>query len=165
MKLEKTDDTNKSMTVTFDLSQDYENISNTGTRGLKMTIPADWPAGDYVLSEVTAPAGYQKMAGTITLRYTVPADLSSTTGRTIAVVDAQGNVQSPYLFEETQIDGVWTPTYATGYTPLAIENYVFVLPSTAGPGTFFFTLAGAFLLGLAMSLRGVSSKPRPRRRG
>ena len=165
MKLEKTDDTSKSMTVTFDLSQDYENISNTGTRGLKITIPADWPAGDYVLSEVTAPAGYQKMAGTITLRYTVPADLSSTTGRTLGVVDAQGNVQSPYLFEETQINGVWTPTYATGYAPLPIENYVFVLPSTAGPGTFFFTLAGAFLLGLAMSLRGASSKPRPRRRG
>lgn len=163
MKLEKTDDTSKSMTVTFDLSQNYENISNTGTRGLKFTIPADWPAGDYVLSEVTAPAGYQKMAGTITLRYTVPADLSSTTGRTLAVVDAQGNVQRPYLFEERQIDGVWTPTYATGYAPLAIENYVFVLPSTAGPGTFFFTLAGAFLLGLAMSLRGASSKPRPRR--
>ena len=162
MKLQKIDDENKSMTVTFDLSQDYRDISNTGTRGLKITIPADWPAGDYVLSEVTAPAGYQKMAGTITLRYTVPADLSSTTGRTLGVVDAQGNVQSPYLFEETQIDGVWTPTYATGYAPLAIENYVFVLPSTAGPGTFFFTLAGAFLLGLAMSLRGVSSKPRPR---
>lgn len=162
MKLEKTDDANKSMTVTFDLSQDYENISNTGTRGLKITIPADWPAGDYALTEVTAPAGYQKMAGTITLRYTVPEDLSSTTGRTLAVVDAQGNVQSPYLFEETQIDGVWTPKYAMGYAPLAIVNYVFVLPSTAGPGTFFFTLAGAFLLGLAMSLRGASSKPRPR---
>lgn len=161
MKLEKTDDTSKSMKVTFDLSQDYKDISNTGTRGLKIIIPADWPAGDYALTEVTAPAGYQKMAGTITLRYTVPADLSSTTGRTLAVVDAQGNVQRPYLFEETQTGGVWTPTYA----PLAIENYVFVLPSTAGPGTFFFTLAGAFLLGLAMSLRGVSSKPRPRRRG
>lgn len=165
MKLEKSDDKTKSTTVTFDLSKDYEDISNTGTRGLKITIPADWPAGDYVLSEVTAPAGYQKMAGTITLRYTVPEDLSSTKGRTLAVVDAQGNVQRPYLFEETQIGGVWTPTYATGYAPLAIENYVFVLPSTAGPGTFFFTLAGAFLLGLAMSLRGVSSKPRPRRRG
>lgn len=165
MKLEKTDDENKSMTVTFDLSQDYKDISNTGTRGLKITIPADWPAGDYALTEVTAPAGYQKMGDTITLRYTVPEDLSSTTGRTLAVVDAQGNVQSPYLFEETQIDGVWTPTYATGYAPLAIENYVFVLPSTAGPGTFFFTLVGAFLLGLAMSLRGASSKPRPRRRG
>ena len=164
MKLEKTDDTSKSTTVTFDLSQNYENISNTRKRGLKITIPADWPAGDYVLSEVTAPAGYQKMAGTKTLRYTVPADLSSTTGRTLGVVDAQGNVQSPYLFEETQINGVWTPTYATGYAPLAIENYVFVLPTTAGPGTFFFTLAGAFLLGLAMSLRGASSKPRPRRR-
>ena len=165
MKLEKTDGTSKSMKVTFDLSQDYENISNTRKRGLKITIPADWPAGDYVLSEVTAPAGYQKMADTITLRYTVPEDLSSTTGRTLAVVDAQGNVQRPYLFAETQIGGVWTPTYAAGYAPLAIENYVFVLPSTAGPGTFFFTLVGAFLLGLAMSLRGVSSKPRPRRRG
>lgn len=161
MKLEKMDDANKSMTVPFDLSQDYEDISNTGTRGLKITIPADWPAGDYVLTEVTAPAGYQKMAGTITLRYTVPEDLSSTTGRTLAVVDAGGNAQTPYLFEEMQIDGVWTPTYATGYAPLDIENYVFVLPSTAGPGTFFFTLAGTFLLGLAMSLRGASSKPRP----
>ena len=164
MKLEKVDDENKSMTVTFDLSQDYKDISNTGTRGLKITIPADWPAGDYVLSEVTAPAGYQKMAGTITLRYTVPADLSSTTRRTLAVVDAQGNVQLPHLFEETQINGVWTPKYATGYAPLAIENYVFVLPSTAGPGTFFFTLAGAFLLGLAMSLRIAGSKPHPRQR-
>lgn len=163
LKLEKKDDDNKSITVTFDLSKDYENISNTGISGLKITIPADWPAGDYVLSEVTAPAGYQKMAGTITLRYKVPEDLSSTTGRTLGVVDAQNNVQT--LFEEMQIDGVWTPKYAMGYAPLAIENYVFVLPSTAGPGTFFFTLAGAFLLGLAMSLRGVSSKPRPRRRG
>lgn len=165
MKLEKSDDKTKSTTVTFDLSKHYEDISNTGTRGLKITIPADWPAGDYALTEVTAPAGYQKMAGTIRLRYTVPEDLSSTTGRTLGVVDDQGNVQSPYLFEEKQIDGVWTPTYAAGYAPLAIENYVFVLPTTAGPGTFFFTLAGAFLLGLAMSLRGVSSKPRPRRRG
>lgn len=163
LKLEKKDDDNKSITVTFDLSKDYENISNTGISGLKITIPADWPAGDYVLSEVTAPAGYQKMAGTITLRYKVPENLSSTTGRTLGVVDAQNNVQT--LFEETQIDGVWTPKYAMGYAPLAIENYVFVLPSTAGPGTFFFTLAGAVLLGLAMSLRGVSSKPRPRRRG
>ena len=164
MKLEKKDDVNKSMTVTFDLSKDYKNISNTRTSGLKFTIPADWPAGDYVLSEVTAPAGYQKMAGTITLRYTVPEDVSSTTGRMLGVVDAQDNVQIPYLFEEKQIGGVWTPTYATGYAPLSIENYVFVLPTTAGPGTFFFTLAGAFLLGLAMSLRGASSKPRPRRR-
>ncbi|WP_162200047.1 SpaA isopeptide-forming pilin-related protein [Kallipyga gabonensis] len=108
--------------------------------------------GDYILTEKTAPAGYVKSNH----RYHIHIDqagrivqltkVTDENGQEVAYLDhgLLGQAQKPfYLYQDHTVDQV----------RLDIVNHrLYTLPSTAGPGTFLFTLVGAFLLSLAISL-------------
>ena len=157
MKLASTSDPSKFKTFTFDLSNDYKAILGTSKTGLEITIPADWPEGDYELTETMAPVGYRKLDAPIRLRYTKPTDPNSSTGRKVEQIDANGEVLAT-LYEEEKIDDVWTPTYGESVVPLKIIDEHSVFPYTAGPGTVLFAVAGAFLMTMAIALGGLSKK-------
>ena len=157
MKLASTSDPSKFKTFTFDLSNDYKAIPGTSITGLEITIPADWPEGDYELTETMAPVGYRKLDAPIRLRYTKPTDPNSSTGRKVEQIDANGEVLAT-LYEEEKIDDVWTPIYDESYVPLKIIDEHSVFPYTAGPGTVLFAVAGAFLMTMAIALGGLSKK-------
>lgn len=120
--------------------------------------------GEYLLSEVTSPNGYIKT----TNRYHITIDRTNRTVRLTKVTNDQGTEiayldrgllsQKPIdLYTDKMVDRV----------KLQVENHLYyTLPTTAGPGTFLFTLAGAFLLGLAFSLFRQTKDPsgRPRKR-
>ena len=157
VKLVSKSDSSKFKTFTFDLSNDYKAIPGTSITGLEITIPADWPEGDYELTETMAPVGYRKLDAPIRLRYTKPTDPNSSTGRKVEQIDANGEVLAT-LYEEEKIDDVWTPIYDESYVPLKIIDEHSVFPYTAGPGTVLFAVAGAFLMTMAIALGGLSKK-------
>lgn len=157
MKLASKSDPSKFKTFTFDLSKDYTVIPGTSKTGLEIAIPADWPEGDYELTETMAPVGYRKLDAPIRLRYTKPTDPNSSTGRKVEQIDADDKVLAT-LYEEDKIDDVWTPIYGESYVPLKIIDEHSVFPYTAGPGTVLFAVAGAFLMTMAIALGGFSRK-------
>lgn len=157
MKLASKSDPSKFKTFTFDLSKDYKAIPGTSKTGLEIAIPADWPEGDYELTETMAPVGYRKLDAPIRLRYTKPTDPNSSTGRKVEQIDANGEVLAT-LYEEEKIDDVWTPTYGESVVPLKIIDEHSVFPYTAGPGTVLFAVAGAFLMTMAIALGGLTRK-------
>lgn len=157
MKLASKSDPSKFKTFTFDLSKDYKAIPGTNKTGLEIVIPADWPEGDYELTETMAPVGYRKLDAPIRLRYTKPTDPNSSTGRKVEQIDANGEVLAT-LYEEEKIDDVWTPTYGESVVPLKIIDEHSVFPYTAGPGTVLFAVAGAFLMTMAIALGGLTRK-------
>lgn len=120
--------------------------------------------GEYVLSEVTPPDGYIKT----TNRYHITIDRTKRTVQLTKVMNDQ-DTEIPYLdrglLSQKPID-LYTDKMVD-QVKLQVENHLYyTLPTTAGPGTFLFTLAGAFLLGLAFSLfrqaKGPSGRPRKR---
>lgn len=157
MKLASKSDPSKFKTFTFDLSKDYKAIPGTNKTGLEIVIPADWPEGDYELTESMAPVGYRKLDEPIRLRYTKPTDPNLSTGRKVEQIDANGEVLAT-LYEEEKIDDVWTPIYGESYVPLKMIDEHSVFPYTAGPGTVLFAVAGAFLMTMAIALGGFSRK-------
>ena len=157
VKLVSKSDSSKFKTFTFDLSKNYKEIPGTSKTGLEITIPADWPGGDYELTETMAPVGYRKLDTPIRLRYTKPSDPNSSKGRKVEQIDAGGTVVAT-LFEEEKIDDVWTPIYGESYVPLKMIDEHSVFPYTAGPGTVLFAVAGAFLMTMAIALGGLSKK-------
>lgn len=157
MKLVSKSDPSKFKTFTFDLSKDYKAIPGTNKTGLEIAIPADWPEGEYELTESMAPVGYRKLDEPIRLRYTKPTDPNSSNGRKVEQIDANGEVLAT-LYEEEKIDDVWTPIYGVSYVPLKIIDEHSVFPYTAGPGTVLFAVAGAFLMTMAIALGGFSRK-------
>lgn len=120
--------------------------------------------GEYVLSEATPPNGYIMT----TNRYHIVIDRTNRTVQLTKVTNEQG-IEIPYLdqglLSKKPID-LYTDKMVD-QVKLQVENHLlYTLPTTAGPGTFLFTLAGAFLLGLAFSLfrqtKGPSGRPRKR---
>lgn len=157
MKLASKSDPSKFKTFTFDLSKDYKEIPGTSITGLEIAIPADWPEGEYELTETMAPVGYRKLDEPIRLRYTKPSDPNSSNGRKVEQIDADDKVLAT-LYEEEKIDDVWTPIYGDDYAPYKIVDEHSVFPYTAGPGTVLFAVAGAFLMTMAIALGGFSRK-------
>ena len=105
-------------------------------------------AGEYVLVETEAPAGYAKNE-TI-----VPVKIS-------AELDAEGNLKSYTVTINGVEAGKYVATYendvvktTTGtYNPLHFNNYKLgTLPSTGGIGTYLFYIVGAALLSLAVAM-------------
>lgn len=127
-------------------------------------IPDDLD-GTYILTEKKPPAGYIMT----TNRYYIKIDQAARTIQLVKVTDSEGT-EVPYLdlgLLTKKEDLLLYQDNATKPVSLAVENHLhYVLPTTAGPGTFLFTLAGAFLLGLAFSLfrqtKGPSGRPRKR---
>lgn len=120
--------------------------------------------GEYLLSEVTPPTGYVKT----TNRYHITIDRANRTVRLTKVTNDQGT-EIPYLdrglLSQKPID-LYTDKTAEQVKLQVVNHLYYTLPTTAGPGTFLFTLAGAMLLGLAFSLfrqtKGPSGRPRKR---
>lgn len=120
--------------------------------------------GTYILSEKTPPAGYIKT----THQYEIEIDQDKRTISLTKVTDGKNEV--PYLDKGLLSKTGPVILYQEGASnqiSLDIVNQLlYTLPTTAGPGTFLFTLAGAFLLGLAFSLfrqtKGPSGRPRKR---
>lgn len=105
-------------------------------------------AGEYVLVETEAPAGYAKNE---TL---VPVKIS-------AELDTDGNLKSYTVTINGVEAGKYVATYekdevktTTGtYNPLHFNNYKLgTLPSTGGIGTYLFYIVGAALLSLAVAM-------------
>ncbi len=129
-------------------------------------IPDDMD-GTYILTETNPPAGYIRT----TNRYYIKINQKERTIQLVKVTDSAGKEEKPYLnlglLTEKGDPVLLYQDNATKPVSLAVENHLhYVLPTTAGPGTFLFTLAGAFLLGLAFSLfrqtKGPSGRPRKR---
>ncbi len=113
-------------------------------------IPDDLD-GTYVLTETNPPAGYIKT----TNRYYIKIDQAARTIQLVKVTDREGKEEKPYLDLGLLKDNpvLLYQDNATKPVSLAVENHLhYVLPSTAGPGTFLFTLVGTFLLALAFCL-------------
>ena len=106
--------------------------------------------GKYILSEMTPPSGYVKT----TQQYEIEIDQDKRTISLTKVTDGKNEV--PYLDKGLLSETNPVILYQEGSNDLVsldIVNHLFYeLPSTAGPGTFLFTLVGAFLLSLAMGL-------------
>ena len=120
--------------------------------------------GKYILSEMTPPSGYVKT----TEQYEIEIDQDKRTISLTKVTDGKNEVS--YLDKGLLSKAGPVLLYQEGVSDqisLDIVNHLYyTLPTTAGPGTFLFTLAGAFLLGLAFSLfrqtKGPSGRPRKR---
>ena len=120
--------------------------------------------GKYILSEMTPPSGYVKT----TQQYEIEIDQDKRTISLTKVTDGKNEVA--YLDKGLLSKAGSVILYQEGVSDqisLDIVNHLYyTLPTTAGPGTFLFTLAGAFLLGLAFSLfrqtKGPSGRPRKR---
>ena len=120
--------------------------------------------GKYILSEMTPPSGYVKT----TQQYEIEIDQDKRTISLTKVTDGKNEV--PYLNKGLLSEAGPVILYQEGVSDqisLDIVNHLlYTLPTTAGPGTFLFTLAGTFLLGLAFSLfrqtKGPSGRPRKR---
>ena len=120
--------------------------------------------GNYILSEKTPPAGYIKT----THQYEIEINQEERTIRLMRVMDGKNEV--PYLdkglLSETGPVILYQEGASNQISLDIVNQLLYTLPTTAGPGTFLFTLAGAFLLGLAFSLfrqtKGPSGRPRKR---
>lgn len=91
--------------------------------------------GDYQLNEITSPSGFKEPTNPV-----ASFSVSPETGK----------------IEEVKAMGV-AGTLLSGHTIANIpEVEIYVLPSTAGPGTLLFTFMGTMLIALALSLRETS---------
>ena len=118
----------KEKTQSYDLTTSTEN-------GFKFDIPDDFPTGDYILTEKTAPMGYAKT----NIEYHIRIDAED---RTITLVkEVKGRVETPrniVLYEDI---------YGNVQTQkIDIKNDKTVYPHTGGTGVVPFVLSGLFVM-------------------
>ena len=118
----------KDKTLSFDLTRSTND-------GFKFEIPEDFPTGDYVLTEKTAPMGYQKS----NVEYHIRIDAEN---RTITLVkEVKGSVETQkniVLYQDN--DG------AIDTIKHDIKNDKTVYPHTGGTGVVPFVLSGIFVM-------------------
>ena len=118
----------KDKTLSFDLTKSTND-------GFKFEIPEDFPTGDYVLTEKTAPMGYQKS----NVEYHIRIDAEN---RTITLVkEVKGSVETQkniILYQDN--DG------AIDTIKHDIKNDKTVYPHTGGTGVVPFVLSGLFVM-------------------
>ena len=118
----------KDKTLSFDLTKSTND-------GFKFEIPEDFPTGDYVLTEKTAPMGYQKS----NVEYHIRIDAEN---RTITLVkEVKGSVETQkniVLYQDN--DG------AIDTIKHDIKNDKTVYPHTGGTGVVPFVLSGLFVM-------------------
>ena len=118
----------KDKTLSFDLTKSTND-------GFKFEIPEDFPTGDYVLTEKTAPMGYQKS----NVEYHIRIDAEN---RTITLVkEVKGSVETQkniVLYQDN--DG------AIDTIRHDIKNDKTVYPHTGGTGVVPFVLSGLFVM-------------------
>ena len=118
----------KEKTQSYDLTTSTEN-------GFKFDIPDDFPTGDYILTEKTAPMGYAKT----NIEYHIRIDAED---RTITLVkEVKGRVETPrniVLYEDI---------YGNVQTQkIDIKNDKVTYPYTGGTGTLIFIVSGLFVM-------------------
>lgn len=98
--------------------------------------------GDYLLTEVQAPAGYNKLSAPISI------NIQDDTAGTDSGPDGKPEYTS------TNQDGASTEVEAAdGYVPVTVTNTQgFTLPTTGGMGTVLFTAGGVVLMGAGLVL-------------
>ena len=101
--------------------------------------------GEYLLTEVQAPAGYNKLSAPISITIKDEDDGVDTP-------NAGPNGQPEYT--TTNQDGASTEVEADdGYVPVTVINTKgFTLPTTGGMGTVLFTAGGVVLMGAGLVL-------------
>ena len=101
-------------------------------------------AGDYLLTEVQAPAGYNKLSAPIT----ITIEDNGTTAENEEVPNGQPEYTTTGQGETS------TEVEATdGYVPVTVINTKgFTLPTTGGMGTVLFTAGGVVLMGAGLVL-------------
>ena len=130
----------KEKTQSYDLTTSTEN-------GFKFDIPDDFPTGDYILTEKTAPMGYAKT----NIEYHIRIDAED---RTITLVkEVKGRVETPrniVLYEDI---------YGNVQTQkIDIKNDKVTYPYTGGTGTLIFIVSGLFVMLCAGSVYMLKKK-------
>ena len=130
----------KVKTQSYDLTTSTEN-------GFKFDIPDDFPTGDYVLTEKTAPMGYAKT----NIEYHIRIDAED---RTITLVkEVKGRVETPRNIV------LYKDTYGNIQTQkIDIKNDKVTYPYTGGTGTLIFIVSGIFVMLCAGSVYMLKKK-------
>ena len=130
----------KEKTQSYDLTTSTEN-------GFKFDIPDDFPTGDYVLTEKTAPMGYAKT----NIEYHIRIDAED---RTITLVkEVKGRVETPRNIV------LYKDTYGNVQTQkIDIKNDKVTYPYTGGTGTLIFIVSGLFVMLCAGSVYMLKKK-------
>ena len=97
--------------------------------------------GSYAITEVTAPAGYNKLAAPVTVE---AVKTSSTTTHTTVYLDENGNVTKETTAKVTEVKVDIDTIAAT--TVVVVNQAGTELPSTGGMGTTVFYVLGAILV-------------------
>ena len=96
-------------------------------------------SGDYVIKEVTAPAGYNKLTAPVTVK---AAKTGETSTHTIVYLDENGDIVNKETDKEVKVD-----IEAIAATVLVVVNKAGTeLPSTGGMGTTVFYVLGSVLV-------------------
>ena len=130
----------KEKTQSYDLTTSTEN-------GFKFDIPDDFPTGDYVLTEKTAPMGYAKT----NIEYHIRIDAED---RTITLVkEVKGRVETPRNIV------LYKDNYGNVQTQkIDIKNDKVTYPYTGGTGTLIFIVSGLFVMLCAGSVYMLKKK-------
>ena len=130
----------KEKTQSYDLTTSTEN-------GFKFDIPDDFPTGDYVLTEKTAPMGYAKT----NIEYHIRIDAED---RTITLVkEVKGRVETPRNIV------LYKDIYGNVQTQkIDIKNDKVTYPYTGGTGTLIFIVSGLFVMLCASSVYMLKKK-------
>ena len=130
----------KEKTQSYDLTTSTEN-------GFKFDIPDDFPTGDYVLTEKTAPMGYAKT----NIEYHIRIDAED---RTITLVkEVKGRVETPRNIV------LYKDIYGNIQTQkIDIKNDKVTYPYTGGTGTLIFIVSGLFVMLCAGSVYVLKKK-------